>query len=103
KGLIHAMVKKSPWIRFLPALGILLAALLAAAALALWWDTATPTSPAMAEAGRLTATAQAARADMRGALGGEPAALQALESHRAQLERSRGAVRAASDAPPAVR
>lgn len=86
------MVKRSPWARSLPTLGVVLALFLVATAGVLWLEGGTGAS---ASIGELLATTQATRLDLRAALVGDSEGLAALDGARGQI-RNLGS-RAATD------
>jgi twitching motility protein PilJ len=87
------MVKSSIWAKLLPPLGVLLAVLLLATAVALWLGGRNAPTGGSDRLGPLLAVAQAARVDAREALTGDPAALAALRVARDQVQRELTAVR----------
>ena len=81
------MVKWSPWPKVLPPLAIVVAILVLGAAAALWLGGRSGGGDS--GVGRLIATTQAARADARGALGGDAEAFDRLAASRAEIARLR--------------
>ena len=87
------MVKSSLWARSVPPLGVLLALVLAALAVALLLDRQTDASTDSG-LGRAMTMAQAARAEARRAMTGDRDSLAALDRARARLEQAVAAARA---------
>jgi twitching motility protein PilJ len=85
------MVKSTPWPNVLPPVAIVLAIALAGTAAWLWLggrDGAGGGGPGL---GALVVTAQAARADARGAIAGEAAAFDRLAASRSEIAKQRAA------------
>jgi twitching motility protein PilJ len=95
------MVKSSLWAKSLPPLGVLLALVFAALAVALWLDgRSAPATDAVL--GPAIAMTQAARSEARAALAGDAARIAQLERTRARTEEAVAAARA-SGTPAANR
>jgi twitching motility protein PilJ len=92
------MVRSSLWAKSLPALGVLLALVLAALAVALWLDGRTDTG-SDSGLGRAMATAQAARVEARAAMTGDSTTIAALDSSRTRLEQALAAARTGGTTP----
>jgi twitching motility protein PilJ len=85
------MIRSSPWVRMLPALGVTLGALLVVALITLWWTGGRGTGTDVAgDPGRMIALAQSARAEAHAALGGDLTRFDALDTARAELDTLRG-------------
>jgi len=87
------MIKSSPWPKLLPPLAIVLAVVLVVAAAALWFGGGRAGADA-GGLGRAMAVAQAARADARGAFGGDAEAFTRLASGAEELARARASLSA---------
>jgi twitching motility protein PilJ len=85
------MSKSTPWLNVLPPVAIVLAVALAGTAAWLWLGGAGGAAGSGAGAGALVATAQAARADTRGALAGDAAAFDRLAASRSDIAKQRAA------------
>jgi twitching motility protein PilJ len=94
------MVKSSLWAKSLPALGVLLTVVLAALAVALWFDRSAA-APSDSGLDRAVTIAQAARVEARAAMTGDSATIAALDSTRARLEQALAAARAGDNTPAA--
>jgi twitching motility protein PilJ len=94
------MVKSSLWARSLPVLGVLLALVLAALAVALWLDQQSDVG-SDSGLGRVMTLAQAARAEARAAMTGESDAIAALDRSRTRIEQALTAARSGGSAPAA--
>jgi twitching motility protein PilJ len=95
------MIKSGLWTKLLPALGVVLATVLAVAATLLFLEGRG--GGGTGDVGGLIAVTQAVRVDARSAVGGESAAFDALTSDLSAIETSRRVLAANAGAGPAVR
>ena len=86
------MTKSSPWPKMLPALGILLAIALLAAAGSVWWSGSGTTTVSDGGLGELIAVTQATRAQANAALLGDAASFDALVESRTAVTSLRSVV-----------
>ena len=85
------MTKSTPWPNVLPLVAIVLAVALAGTAASLWLGGSVGAAGGSSGLGALVATAQAARADARGAIAGDAAALDRLAASRSDIAKQRAA------------
>ena len=97
------MVKSSPWPKLLPPLGILLALVLVATAVAVWLGGADTGTPVEGRVSRLIALTQATRAQLRAAVGGDSASFDQIAQGRMELAQLRETVAGDANAPATVR
>ena len=86
------MTTSSPWPKMLPALGILLAIALLAAAGSVWWSGSGTITVSDGGLGELIAVTQATRTDANAALQGAAASFDSVAESRAAITRLRGTV-----------
>jgi len=85
------MMKSTKWPNVLPPVAIVLAIVLAGAAAWLWLGGPAGATGGGSAVGKWVATAQAARADARGAVAGDPAAFDRLAASRGEIAKQRAA------------